>query len=301
MKHLIYLIGNPIAGGGAEREIRKAQKILAAHGYEVELRLTSRKGDAEHIARTIREKSDAAQIPMVIAAGGDGTLNEVANGLCGSLVPMAVLPLGTTSVLAREIGIRLGDTAAALHYAITTAPRPAALGRLVFPDRGIRFFLLMAGVGFDGEVVHGMNPAIKRWLGRGAYALSTVRAVLRYQPKSLAIIYTRSDGSVAETSGTSVIVSNASRYGGDFVITSGANIAEPLLKLVVVQSACPADFLRLLAAIASGKKIPGALYETVTSVRVDGESHIQIDGDYAGTTPVVIDVVPGSLQLVMRG
>ncbi len=301
MKRVVYLIGNPIAGGSAEREIRNARKLLTAEGYEVALHLTTRKGDAEHFARAIREKSDAAQIPMVIAAGGDGTLNEVANGLAGSLVPMAVLPLGTTSVLAREIGIRLGDTATALHYALTTAPRPAALGRLVFPDGRIRFFLLMAGIGFDGEVVCRMNPAVKRWFGKGAYALSTVRTVLKYQPNSLAITYTRSDGSVAEISGTSVIVSNASRYGGDFVITPGADITAPFLKLMVAQSACPADFLRLLAAIGTGKKIPGALYETVTSVRIDGEAPMQIDGDYAGTTPVVIDVVPDSLQLVMRG
>ncbi|KAF0181066.1 MAG: hypothetical protein FD164_1617 [Nitrospirae bacterium] len=300
MKQFIYLIGNPIAGGGAEKEIRKAQDLLTAQGCDVLLHLTMQKGDAERHARAIREKAASSGISMVIAAGGDGTINEVANGLAGSSVPMAILPFGTTSVLAREIGIRPGDTKGAIQYALRTPPNPVSLGRLAFPDGSNRFFLLMAGIGFDGEVVCRINPAIKRWAGKGAYALSTFKTVLKYKPRPLAIAYARVDGSVAEVSGTSVIVSNASRYGGEFIITPGADLSSPSLKLMVAQASRPGDFLRVLAAIGTGKKIPGAIYETVTSVRVDGESHLQIDGDYAGTTPVVIDVVPGSLQLVMR-
>ncbi|HSW62767.1 MAG TPA: diacylglycerol kinase family protein [Dissulfurispiraceae bacterium] len=300
MKKTVYLIGNPIAGGGAQREIEKAQSLLTAEGCEVSLFLTRQKGDAEAYARKIAEKAVRSAVPMVIAAGGDGTINEVANGLAGSSVPMAILPFGTTSVLAREIGIRPGDTEGAVQYALRFPPNPVSLGRLAFPDGSNRFFLLMAGIGFDGEVVHGMNPALKRWVGKGAYALSTFRTVLKYKPRPLSVAYARVDGSVAELRGTSVIVSNASRYGGEFVITPGADLSSPSLKLMVAQASRPGDFLSVLAAIARGKTIPGATYETVTSVRVDGESHMQIDGDYAGTTPVVIDVVPGSLQLVMR-
>ena len=300
MLHDIHIIGNPIAGGGAAGEIRKASALLVNEGCEVTVSMTTGKGDAEAFARDIAEKATRSAVPMVIAAGGDGTINEVANGLAGSPVPMAILPFGTTSVLAREIGIRPGDAAAAVRYALTTPPRPVSLGRLTYSNGGTRFFLLMAGIGFDGEVVYRMNPAIKRWIGKGAYALSACRAVFLFRPKPLSVTYATPDGSVREMSGRSIIVSNASRYGGDFVITPGADITKPSLQLMVTGSANPLDFLRLLAAVATGAKIPGAFYETVTSVRIDGISHMQIDGDYAGTTPVVIDVVPDSLQLVMK-
>jgi YegS/Rv2252/BmrU family lipid kinase len=300
MKKTVYLIGNPIAGGGAEREIMKASGLLRNEGCEVTVSMTTEKGDAETFARDIAEKANRSAAPMVIAAGGDGTINEVANGLAGSPVPMAILPFGTTSVLAREIGIRPGDTTAAVRYALTMPPRPVSLGRLTYSDGGSRFFLLMAGIGFDGEVVYRMNPAIKRWIGKGAYALSACRTVFLFRPKPLSLTYATPDGSVRKMSGRSIIVSNASRYGGDFVITPGANITKPSLQLMVTDSANPLDFLKLLAAIGTGAKIPGAFYEAVTSVRIDGTSHMQVDGDYAGTTPVVIDVVPDSLQLVMK-
>lgn len=300
MTQELHIIGNPIAGGGAEREIRKASALLTKEGCEVTVFMTTGKGDAETFARDIAEKANRSAAPMVIAAGGDGTINEVANGLAGSPVPMAILPFGTTSVLAREIGIRPGDAAAAVRYALTTPPRPVSLGRLTYADRSTRYFLLMAGIGFDGEVVYRMSPAIKRWIGKGAYALSAFRAVLLYRPQPLGIAFTKSDGSVIETTGTTVIVSNASRYGGDFVITPGAELTAPSLQLMVAQSSHPSDFVCLLAAIGTGRRISGALYETVTSVRIDGTAHLQIDGDYAGTTPVVIDVVPDSLQLVMK-
>lgn len=300
MQRIIHLIGNPIAGGGAERNIQKAVTLLQRAGHNTVLHLTTRKGDAEHFARDIATLDDNRTQPLIIAAGGDGTINEVANGLAASPVPMAILPFGTTSVLAREIGVPMNNVELAIEYALRGLPRPISLGRLAWPDGKTRFFLLMTGTGFDGTVVHGINPRIKHIAGKGAYALSTIKTVVAWKPSAMPISFTRADGSVATIFGTSAIVSNASRYGGDFVITPGADLSAPTLKLMVDRSECALDFLRLLAAIGTGKKIPGAVYETVTSVRIDGTSLMQIDGDEEGTTPVVIDVVPDGLQLVIK-
>lgn len=299
MKNTVHLIVNPVAGGNAHSSIRKAQDIFAGAGYEVVLHLTTRKGDAEQFARGISAAS-GSRIPLVVAAGGDGTINEVANGLVGSPLPMAILPLGTTSVLAREIDMPLDSIAAAVEYALSEKPHQVSLGRVAFEDGVTRFFLLMAGIGFDGDVVHGMNPSLKRLIGKGAYALSTVRSVVCHKPKLLTITYSRADGSVAKTEGTSVIVGNAARYGGDFMITPHARLATPSLELMIDRSRGPVDFLRLLSAIGSGRTIPGACYETVTAIRIDGVARMQLDGDESGTTPVVIDVVPDALQLVMK-
>ena len=101
MSKKIIIIGNPIAGGGARKKILRASSILKASGIDAELKFTARKGDAESFAREASGLADT----MVIAAGGDGTYNEVANGLLFSDTPLAILPLGTTSVLARELGI----------------------------------------------------------------------------------------------------------------------------------------------------------------------------------------------------
>lgn len=299
MNKNVYLIGNPIAGGGAEQEIKKAQSLLTAESYEVSLFLTQQKGDAERFAHDVRIQAGEAP-PLVIAAGGDGTINEVVHGLAGSGIPMAILPFGTTSVLAREIGVPMNNLAQALAYALSGKPRPVALGRITWPDGKTRFFLLMAGIGFDGRVVHDVNPALKRRIGKGAYVLSTVRTVLKYAPNPLFITCARLDGSVVTFKGTSIIVSNASRYGGDFMITPEARLHSPSLEVMIDRSKHPVDFLRMLASIGSGKAIPGAAYETVTSVQVDGVSPLQIDGDESGTTPVVIDVMPDALQLVMK-
>jgi len=299
MKKTVHLIVNPVAGGNAESSIRKAQNTFAGAGYEVVLHLTTRKGDAERFASDISAAS-GPRIPLIVAAGGDGTINEVANGLVGSAVPMAILPFGTTSVLAREIGVPMNNITAAVDYAISEQPLPVSLGRVAFEDGLTRFFVLMAGIGFDGDVVHGMNRSLKRLIGKGAYVLSTVRSVFQYRPKPLTITYSRADGSVAKTQGTSVIVGNAARYGGDFMITPQARLAAPSLELMIDRSRGPVDFLRLLSAIGSGRAIPGACYETVTAIRIDGVGKMQIDGDESGTTPVVIDVVPDALQLVMK-
>jgi len=299
MKKTVHLIVNPVAGGNAESSIRKAQNILAGAGYEVVLHLTTRKGDAERFASDISAAS-GPRIPLIVAAGGDGTVNEVANGLVGSAVPMAILPFGTTSVLAREIGVPMNNIAAAVDYAISEQPRPISLGRVAFEDGLTRFFVLMAGIGFDGDVVHGMNQSLKRLIGKGAYVLSTARSVFCYKPKPLTITYSRADGSVAKTQGTSVIVGNAARYGGEYMITPQAWLGAPSLELMIDRSRGPVDFLRLLSAIGSGKTIPGACYETVTAIRIDGVGRMQIDGDESGTTPVVIDVVPDALLLVMK-
>ncbi|MGD0283557.1 MAG: acylglycerol kinase family protein, partial [Dissulfurispiraceae bacterium] len=93
MAERIILIGNPIAGGGAAFKIKKASDSLIKRGYDVKLMFTGRKGDAEDFARSITGRP----VRLVIAAGGDGTYNEVANGLVHSGIPMAILPLGTTS------------------------------------------------------------------------------------------------------------------------------------------------------------------------------------------------------------
>ena len=119
MSRRVQLIANPVAGGDARERIRRAQRRLEQRGCTVELTLTGARGDARRAAAAARE----AGFERIIAAGGDGTLNEVINGLAPAQVPLAFLPLGTTNVFALEAGIPF-DVDAACDLALDGAVAP---------------------------------------------------------------------------------------------------------------------------------------------------------------------------------
>jgi diacylglycerol kinase (ATP) len=328
MTDKIIVIGNPVAGGGAGEKISRAISLLRTSGINAELKLTSGKGDAEAFAR------EAAKLPntLVIAAGGDGTYNEVANGLINSGTPLAILPLGTTSVLARELGIPL-NTEKALEVALSGKIETVHLGRISLnphplpseknigrPNAAIRHFLLMAGMGYDGDAVYGVNEVFKKYSGKLAYISSGILAIINYRPGPLivkAAIDSRGDieegsfrlhpqhystaGNVIQTAGYTVIVSKAACYGGDMKITPDASLTSPYLYVFVTHKKGRLDLLRHLAAIISGKTLTlkDISYFKTGSVSIEGSSNIQLDGDYAGTAPATIDVVRNALRLVM--
>jgi len=180
MKSSITLICNPAAKGMSKAKIERACRLLEQKDYCVELLLTKQRGEAEQFA-----KDAAKRVPFVImAAGGDGTFNEVANGIAGSEIPMAILPLGTTNVLAKELGIP--DTVeGALEVALNNTPKSVSLGRIAIvrdTSRVFRYFILMAGIGFDGEAVYGINETCKKISGKGAYLYCGVKTLLRFAP-----------------------------------------------------------------------------------------------------------------------
>lgn len=131
----LQLIANPVSGGDARQRIDRAAGLLRAAGATVEVRLTGRRGDARGFAA---EAGRAGGFDRVVAAGGDGTLNEIANGLQGSDLPVAFLPLGTVNVFALETGIPL-ELEPACALAVTGQPRRISLGRINGES-----FLLMA-------------------------------------------------------------------------------------------------------------------------------------------------------------
>lgn len=329
MSRKILIIGNPVAGGGAGKEISRACSILKASGIDVELRLTTRKGDAEYFAREVSSSANTT----VLVGGGDGTYNEAANGLVNSDTPLAILPLGTTSVLARECAIPL-NTEEALDIAINGRVETVHLGRIScsFQDNLIsstlrtaspisfRHFLLMAGTGYDGDSVHGVNERIKKYFGKTAYIMSGLRAVINYHPDLLRITASMldrrdyqggrfrihpkycsvTDNSI-ESRGYNAIVSKAACYGGDMTITPDASLTSPYLYVFITHKKRRLDLISHLAAIISGRvmDLKDISYFRTRSVEIQGDSHIQIDGDYAGKTPAKLDVLRNALKLLV--
>lgn len=313
----IVLIGNPIAGGGAEKKIKKAVSILKNKGCNVKLMLTKKRGDAEAFAKQI---SQEFREDIVIAAGGDGTYNEVANGLIYSDIPMAILPLGTTSVLARELNIPL-NIERALDIAIKGIIQTVHLGRITLKksngsavtsnklNKGkntlknsslvTRYFILMAGIGFDGEAVFGVSERIKKYSGKGAYILSGLKALLKYNPSTIII---KGHGTFPfSLTGYTAIVGKASCYGGNFKITPDARLTDPYFYIFVTQKKGRLNLLRYVSGIITGKHLhfKDITYFRAAELTIEGHAYIQIDGDYFGITPAKIEIVPDALKLVM--
>ncbi|ABA87673.1 sphingosine/diacylglycerol kinase-related protein [Syntrophotalea carbinolica DSM 2380] len=284
----IMLIANPVAGGRARCKIDRVVTSLQARGAAVKLVLTGARGDARKAAADARD----AGFDRIVAAGGDGTLNEVINGLTPSDTPLAFIPLGTTNVFALETGIPL-DLEKACALVMDGEPRRVCLGQ----SDG-EHFLLMAGIGFDAEVVRRVNLRLKRYVGKLAYLISGLASLLRYRPRPLEV--TTETGMRRQAYG--VIVSNCRLYGGRFVVSPGASLYADALHVCLLRSDSRLGMLRTVSKIAAGHPL---LAEEVVQLKareitVRGDrAPVQVDGDYLGELPRVFRARFGDLQMVL--
>lgn len=290
---LIVLISNPTAKKTSDRKIAQASYFLQSKGYKVDVHFTKRKGDAEVIAReAIKE------LPyLIVAAGGDGTFNEVGNGIAGSDIPMALLPLGTTNVLAKELDIP-EDIESAMGIAVRGAPKTVSLGKITITRHSLlisRHFCLMAGIGFDGEAVLGISEALKKISGKGAYIYSGIKTLSGFNPGELTF---NIDGKTF--SGYSAVIGKAARYGGNFKITPDARLTDPYLYICLFKGKKRSDIFRYVLGIVKGShlRFKDVEYLRAKSIQIDGNAPIQLDGDYFGMTPAKLEVIPNILKLV---
>jgi len=283
----IHLIANPVSGGDARPRIARASDWLRAPGVKVEVRLTGGRGDARRFAAEAVGRCD-----RVVAAGGDGTLNEVANGLCGSDLPVAFLPLGTVNVFALETGIPL-DLEQACRLAVEGRPRRISLGRINGES-----FLLMISAGWDAEAVARLRPALKRRIGRLAYGVSAMEVLLGKPPAPLQVLL--ADGS--RHAGVGVVVSNARYYGGRYVVTPQASLASPHLEICLFKRG--GRLAMLGYALRLGLRLPlrppSVEFFSLDAVDITGPGGaVQVDGDSWGTLPVKVASQPDALSMVL--
>ncbi|MEW6002012.1 MAG: diacylglycerol kinase family protein [Nitrospirota bacterium] len=304
MKSLIILINNPTAKKSSDKKILKASRFLKSRGIEVEVFFTEYKGHAEDLAKEALKKSPS----LIIAAGGDGTFNEVINGIVWSEIPMAILPLGTTNVLAKELGIP-ENLEGALETALSRTPKSVSLGRITCclksdvgrnqPTRDsqpiARYFCLMAGIGFDGEAVFGINENLKKVSGKGAYIYSGLETLIRFNPLEL----TFSINGKAY-SGYSAVIGKSAKYGGNFKIAPDAKLTDPVLYVCIFRGNKRSDIIRYVLGILMGihLRFRDVVYLKAKAIETRGDAHIQIDGDYFGKTPAQVEVVSNAVRLI---
>jgi YegS/Rv2252/BmrU family lipid kinase len=284
----IKLIANPVSGGDARPRIQTAVTELQKLGAEVGLSLTSARGDARRSAALAMSEG----YDRIVAAGGDGTLNEVVNGAAASGLPIALLPFGTVNVFALEAGIpRPLEQACAL--AVRGTPRLINAGRV-----NGELFLLMVSAGWDAEAVARLRPGLKRFLGRPAYAVSALEALLLRKPAPMQLFL--ADGSCHSAFG--VVVSNCRYYGGRYVVTPGASMFRDDLEVCLLRRAGRLGALRFALALLLKRPLqpPLAEFMTITAAVLQGRNvAVQVDGDASGVLPVRLETVQRAVAMVL--
>jgi YegS/Rv2252/BmrU family lipid kinase len=288
----VLIVYNPTAGQSAasQQEIDIAAHTWREQGWQVSAQPTAHSGDGTELARA----AAANGYNLVVAAGGDGTINEVVNGLAGTQTALATLPLGTVNVWARELGLPL-QTRAAAEAISKGVVRPIDLGLA-----GGRYFLLMAGIGFDAAITAQVRPDEKRRLGALAYVLRGVQQVSRLQGTRMRLTL---DGRVVSARVLWVVVGNSQLYGGVVKITHRASIDDGLLDVCVIRGDNPYGApLHLLSILLRRYSLdPEIDYYRARRVEVHSRKRlpVQVDGDAIGQTPMEFEVVPGALRALM--
>lgn len=287
----LMVIFNPTAGGNRRRRLMKTLEHLRALDCTVTLRETGRAGDAEVFAAEARRSA----CDVVVVAGGDGTVNEAINGLCCGPgdVALGIIPLGTANVLAHEIGLSLSPKAVA--EALAHGP----LRRIHLGQAGERRFLLMAGAGFDAEVVEHIDLRLKRLLGKGAYVLEMLRQARRYPFPTLRV-RDHDAGTVREAA--TAVALNGRLYGGPFVVVQQGGLTEPTLDMVLLKRKGMFNVIRYAVGLASGRLagFPDVEVLRGTNFSIDGESAepVQGDGDILTRLPATMRVADETVELV---
>ncbi len=285
----MLIVFNPTAGRRRTQRLWRVLDVMAQNGMKLTLVETTHAGHARELA----EEAARSGTRLVVAAGGDGTIAEVASGLAGSQTKLGILPLGTANVLAHELG--LGFTpqavAAALAFGRTRTLWP---GVARGPD-GPRLFVQMIGAGFDAEVVHHLPLGLKRVLGRGAYVLQGLRETIRYRFPRIALTI---DGIATEAG--SVIVTKGRLYGGHYTLAPGADPLAPDFTVAMFDRAGPFAAIAYGAALTMNlmPRMPGLRLQRAHEIHL-GTHKTQVDGDPGGHGPTTIRNAPAPIQVVV--
>lgn len=291
MKSVVIL--NPIAGrprlAGVEERISRA---LREHGIRCEILYTSEAGDGSLLARQSAEQGTE----LVIAAGGDGTVNEVINGLVGTGAALGILPLGTVNVLARDLGIPLNSRKAVRTIA------EGAIEKIDLGRANGRYFTLMAGCGFDAEVIANVLRPVKDMIGVSAYVLKGLEMLAKYRAAHVTL---EMPDETYSAKAFLVIAANVSTYAYNLKITPHASPDDGLLDICVFERPITdrVGFVRQVAEVFINRHLYHKAVRCFRAPRVSVKSEpdimVQLDGDAFGATPVEISIAPRILPVVV--
>jgi len=283
------IIGNPNSGSaGDEGYLEGFADTLRAGGLTMEVLNTEHPDHATELAAAAGDR-------LVIAAGGDGTVNEVINGLPEGAT-LGILPLGTANVLARELGLPL-EPGAACEKILTGSASRMDLGVATDGEGTERRFACMAGIGFDAEVIREVGPRLKRYLRSLAFPLAALKVYLRGGIPKVRIV----NGDAAHAV-RFAIVANGSYYGGEFQTAEDASLSSGGLQVVLIEKISHLLRPNVLARLLTRRPLDRAT-KSFASRDVHAESRaahvpVQIDGEVWGELPMSFRVEPAAVSVI---
>jgi len=284
------LIVNPMSGARGQRwRTQDLPGMVQSWFPDAAMHLTRKEGDATEAARQAAQEG----VELVVAVGGDGTINEVVNGLVGSSVQMGILPAGTENVLAKERHVPSSLEKAAAYL------REAPARRVDVIRVGTRHFLCFAGVGFDALVVEKVQPDQKAKLGAMAYVMTGFEQMFKYQEVARTATIQVDDQPPLKVGFWQIMVSNIQTYGGGLRPAPRASMHDGLLDVIIWPRADLPGMIHQIVSTATGAHLGMAEVKYLQGQRVriesDPPSQVQVDGDVLGTTPVLFEVLPQAL------
>lgn len=292
------IIYNPVSGRSRRREDSLKQMVeqLGRHKIEATVYATEATGDGGRLAAKAISNGDR----IIIANGGDGTVNEVIQGMAGTDATLAIWAGGTANVVATDLGLPFAPKPLAQIIAAGKTKR-VALGvvKLGGADSQSRYFMMFAGIGLDASICRGVNTRLKRRTGELAFWLSGIKHLFRWQPEPFAI---EIDGSRFDA--TFAVIGKGKSYGGGFRITPHARLEDPWFEVFIVPP--------LKRNIGYAWDLVGSILIRRTrtrSSRVTGRRvvvnstttpWVEVDGEVVGTLPVQFDILPDALSVCVR-
>lgn len=288
----LYFIVNPIAGAGRSAKFfGQVQALLAQRGEEFGFAVSEHPGHAVDLTKAAL----AAGERRIVAVGGDGTVNEVASALWGSEAVMGILPFGTGNDLGRTLGLPT-QPEEALNVALAGNIRPM--------DAGLaneRFFLNVAGLGFDVDVLIRTDKFKKRFNGMLPYLLGVIQAIFNLRVFRLRM---RTGESVQEMDGIVLVVGNGQYFGGGMMPTPKADLFDGKFDICVVKGMPKRRYIPVLAHVVKGAhlNLPEVLYFRAEEITVEAPpgQPLELDGEVCESTPVTFRLLPGAIPMLVR-
>jgi diacylglycerol kinase (ATP) len=276
--------------------IDKTAAILRRQGHNLTLAPTT----GPRSAGAIVQEHVSGGADLVLAVGGDGTINEAAEGLVHTEVPLGILPGGTANVLASEVGLGWSSIERAAQHLPECQPRRISVGHLTCQGGAVsRHFLLMAGVGLDAHIVYRVSAPLKARAGKIAYWVAGWTMLGR----RLAEFHVDVGGQKRQCS--FALVSKVRNYGGDFEIARRVSLYDDRFEVVLFEGRSTLRYVKYFAGLVLNR-VEGMKGVTVLRERclqlygpADGRVYVQIDGEFAGNLPAQVRIVPDALTLLL--
>ncbi|GAC1506439.1 MAG: diacylglycerol kinase family lipid kinase [Candidatus Dormibacteraceae bacterium] len=299
-------IVNPASGAGKTgREWASIESWLPQMGLQYEVALTTRPLEASEIAgRAVKQSR-----PVVVAVGGDGTLNEVVNGFFhnGAPVPtstkLAMIPLGTGGDFRRTLRIPL-ETRAAVAVITTGLVRRLDAGCVTYQNlqgaTEVRHFINIADAGIGGEVVHRVNNGPK-FLGAVTFSLASFSTLLSYKNKPMTV---NVDGTDHNIVAQQVVIANCQYFGGGMRMAPAASPTDGVFDVILIGNAGKLESIRGIGAIRSGKHLDQnnpkiqLMYGKRIAIASPEQVRIDLDGEQPGFLPALFEIQPGAIEFI---